>query len=69
METPPNDPVADFFPFIKEPTLTWQEFFTTPSLWCSLLSNQKDIDRSKLPEPIQELMAMGQKDDKKKTND
>lgn len=53
---PPNDIVADFFPFIKEPSFTWQQFLLTPSLWCSLLSDVETIDAKSLPEPVQELM-------------
>jgi hypothetical protein len=53
---PPNDLVADFFPFIKEPSFTWQQFLLTPNLWCSLLSDVESIDAKKLPEPVQELM-------------
>jgi hypothetical protein len=53
---PPNDAVADFFPFIKEATLTWQHFLLTPSLWCSLLSDIEPIDFKTLPVPVQELM-------------
>lgn len=60
VEVPPSDAVADFFPFIKAPKFTWQEFLTTPSLWSSLLSNQKDIDRSKLPEPIRDFLTIGE---------
>jgi hypothetical protein len=56
---PPNDPVADFFPFITADNFTWQEFLTTPSLWCVLLRSQKSIDQSTLPEPIQELLNLG----------
>ncbi|KAG7351934.1 hypothetical protein IV203_007982 [Nitzschia inconspicua] len=57
---PPNDLVADFFPFIKEPSLTWQEFLLTPSLWCSLLSDVEAIDAKSLPGPVQELMKVEQ---------
>ena len=53
---PPNDIVADFFPFIKEASFTWQQFLLTPSLWCSLLSDVDAIDVKTLPEPVQELM-------------
>ena len=65
VDPPPSDPVADFFPFIKVPTLTWQEFLTTPRLWCSLLSAQNDIDRTTLPMPIRDLLAIGE-DEKKR---
>jgi len=57
---PPADPVADFFPFITEPNFTWQEFLTAPSLWCVLLRNEKEIDRASLPEPLQELLKIGE---------
>jgi hypothetical protein len=53
---PPNDSVVDFFPFINAPFFTWQEFFLTPSLWCSLLSDVEKIDDKTLPGPIQELL-------------
>jgi hypothetical protein len=59
--SPPSDPVADFFPFIKADRFTWQEFFLTPSLWCSLLSNVNTVDRNTLAEPIQELLAIGER--------
>lgn len=58
VDPPPNDPVADLFPFIKAPKFTWQEFVTTPKLW-SCLSNQKDIDPSTLPEPVQDFLKIG----------
>jgi hypothetical protein len=60
VDAPPSDIVADFFPFIKAPKFTWQQFLTTPSLWCSLLSNQNDIDRTTLPEPIREFLKIGE---------
>lgn len=41
VDPPPNDPVADLFPFVKAEKLDWQEFFLTPSLWCSLLADTK----------------------------
>jgi hypothetical protein len=50
------DLVTEFFPFIQVPNLTWQEFLTTPSLWCSLLSTVETIDTSSLPEPVQRLL-------------
>jgi hypothetical protein len=58
-ESPPSDPVADFFPFVKANHFTWDEFFLTPSLWCSLLSNVESIDRKTLPEPVQQLLDAG----------
>lgn len=54
---PPNDPVADFIPFIKADRFTWQEFFLTPSLWCSLLADTKNIDRDELPFPVRKLLS------------
>ena len=54
---PPNDPVADFFPFIKANKFTWQEFFLTPSLWCSLLADTKKIDVDTLPDPIRQFLS------------
>jgi hypothetical protein len=59
IESPPSDPVADFFPFIKVDSLTWQEFFLTPRLLWSTLSDVKDIDRKSLPEPVQALLEIG----------
>lgn len=59
VKDPPRDPVADFFPFVSAKKFTWQEFLTTPSMWCVLLSNQEPLDESKLPEPIQELLKIG----------
>jgi hypothetical protein len=60
VDPPPNDPVADFFPFIKAPRYTWQEFFLTPSLWCRWLQNQPPIERSLLPTFIRELLSIGE---------
>jgi len=60
VDPPPKDPVADFFPFIKAPKFKWQEFLTTPSLWCSLLANQENIDRSTLPEGVQDFLKIGE---------
>lgn len=57
---PPRDPVADFFPFIAADNFAWQTFLTTPSMWCTLLKNQDDIDRSKLPEPVQDFLKIGE---------
>lgn len=59
---PPRDPVADFFPFIASDNFEWQEFLTTPSMWCTLMTNQDDIDRATLPEPIQEFLKIGEKE-------
>jgi hypothetical protein len=56
MAVPPKDPVVDFFPFIGADRFTWQEFVTTPSLWCSLLSNVDPIDIAQLPEPLQQIL-------------
>ena len=67
MRDPPNDPVADFFPFIAAENFTWQEFLTEPSLWCILLRNQKSIDKSALPESIQELLSIGKTVPKSRT--
>jgi hypothetical protein len=53
---PPKDPVVDFFPFIGADRFTWQEFVSTPSLWCSLLSNVDPIDIAQLPEPLQQIL-------------
>jgi hypothetical protein len=65
VDPPPSDPVADFFPFIKAPKFTWQQFLTTPRLWCCLLSAQNDIDRTTLPEPVRDFLAIGE-DEKKR---
>jgi len=51
------DPVADFFPFIKKQSLTWQELFVTPSLWCSVLSDVKSVDPNALPEPFKMILS------------
>lgn len=64
IDPPPQDPVANFFPFIQADTFGWQEFFLTPSLWCSLLESVEDIDRSTLPTPLQELLSIGESDGK-----
>ena len=63
VDPPPSDPVADFFPFIKAPRFTWQEFLTTPRLWSCLLSNQKDIESGTLPQPVQEFLKIGAKEE------
>jgi len=55
----PLDPVAEFFPFVKAPPFTWQEFFLRPSLWCKLLSDEKDIDLAKLPPLIRQVFDSG----------
>jgi hypothetical protein len=55
----PIDPVSDFFPFIKAPRFTWQDFLLTPSLWCSLLADQEPIDVISLPQPISEFLKLG----------
>ena len=59
VDSPPSDSVADFFPFVKAKSFTWDEFLLTPSLWCSLLSDVKPIDRSRLPELLQLLLNAG----------
>lgn len=59
LEQPPSDPVSDFFPFIKAPNFSWTEFLTTPSLWCILLKNQKNIDPATLPYAAQEFLKIG----------
>jgi hypothetical protein len=60
VENPPSDPISDFFPFVKAPKFTWQQFLTTPSLWCSLLSNHDDIDPATLPYAAQEFLKIDQ---------
>jgi hypothetical protein len=62
---PPSDPVADFFPFIKAPQYTWQEFFLTPSLWCKWLESQPPIDRENLPDPLRRFLALGEQSNTK----
>lgn len=57
---PPTDPVVDFFPFIGARRFTWQQFLLTPSLWCRWLANLDEIDRRKLPGPIQNVLALGE---------
>ena len=51
------DPLADFFPFIKKSSLTWQELVTTPSLWCSAFSEVEAFDPSGLPEPMRRILT------------
>jgi len=51
------DPVADFFPFIKKASLTWQEFLVTPSLWCSVLSDVEGVDPNALSEPLRGIFT------------
>jgi len=53
----PPDPVADFFPFIKKASLTWQEFVVTPSLWCSVLKDVESLDPKVLPEPLRGVFS------------
>ena len=53
---PSMDPVADFFPFIKKSSLTWQELVITPSLWCSALSEIESLDPIGLPEPLRRIL-------------
>jgi hypothetical protein len=55
------DPVADFFPFIKKASLTWQELIVTPSLWCSALSDVQSVDPSTLPQPLQRILSSAMK--------
>lgn len=52
----PKDPIADFFPFISTDNFTWQEFFLTPSLWCSLLADTKSIDKNTLPSLLRDVL-------------
>jgi hypothetical protein len=58
--TPPSDPVADFFPFIGASRFTWTEFLLTPSLWFTFLDDADDIDQTRLPEPVQKILSLGQ---------
>lgn len=51
----PPDPVAEFFPFIKKASLTWQELLLTPSLWCSAFSDVETFDAKMFPGPVREL--------------
>jgi hypothetical protein len=60
MTTIPIDPVVEFFPFIGSERFTWQQFVTTPSLWCSLLKDIEPIDRLTLPSFIQSLLSLGE---------
>jgi hypothetical protein len=53
---PPKDPVVSFFPFIGADRFSWQQFVTTPSLWCSLLLNVDPIDVTRLPEPLRTIL-------------
>ena len=57
----PNDPIADFFPFISADNFTWQDFFVTPSLWCSLLADTKSIDKNTLPSPLRDILTTSDK--------
>ena len=52
----PRDPIADFFPFVSYHNFSWQDFFVTPSLWCSLLSDVKNIDKNTFPSPARDLL-------------
>ena len=60
IETPPEDPIVTFFPFIGADRFTWQEFLTTPSLWCSLLTEIDPIKRATLPRPLQSFLSLGE---------
>lgn len=60
IDPPPNDPVADFFPFIKASKFTWQEFFLTPSLWFNFFKDAPSIDKTKLPIPVQDFLSLGE---------
>ena len=55
----PTDPIANLFPFVTASKFSWQEFFLTPSLWCSLLSEQPNIDKNALPKPVQQFLNIG----------
>lgn len=61
IDLPPEDPVVSFFPFIGADRFTWQDFVTTPSLWCSLLKDIRPIDRSELPDIVQSFLCLGEK--------
>jgi hypothetical protein len=65
MNPPPSDPIVDFFPFIGAKPYTWQEFLTTPSMWCSLLKDVEDIPGDRLPGPIKAVMEWGSPRDQK----
>ena len=52
----PRDPIADFFPFVSSHSFRWQDFFVTPSLWCSLLADAKNIDTKTFPPPVRDLL-------------
>lgn len=56
----PEDPVVQFFPFIGAENFTWQEFLTTPSLWCQLLAQVEPMERQQLPEPVQAFLRLGE---------
>jgi hypothetical protein len=58
MDTPPPDPVSEFFPFIKVESLTWQSFLLTPKLWCSLFSECDSIDPKLLPKKMRLIMGL-----------
>jgi hypothetical protein len=58
---PPNDPIADLFPFIKAPRFSWQEFLFTPSLWCCVLKDIQCVDKNKLPAPFQAFLNLDDK--------
>jgi hypothetical protein len=60
VESPPEDPVVNFFPFIGASRFTWQEFLLTPAMWCSLLKSVDKIERNNLPQPIQTVLSIGE---------
>lgn len=61
IQTPPADPVVTFFPFIGAPRFTWSEFLLTPSLWLQFLADKESIDPRKLPQPMQDFLALGER--------
>merc|ERR1711862_83069 len=49
IQDPPNDPIVDFFPFIKERDLSFKDLLLKKRLWCALLSNVDDSKVTDLP--------------------
>merc|ERR1711862_1059005 len=49
IQDPPNDPIVDFFPFIKERHLSFKDLLLKKRLWCALLSNVDDSKVTDLP--------------------
>merc|ERR1711862_936065 len=49
IQDPPNDPIVDFFPFIKERNLSFKDLLLKKRLWCALLSNVDDSKVTDLP--------------------